>query len=103
MRLDRLDGVGAVVWSDGVAVEETLQGLLQGLALKPPIPCFADSIDVFFKTYISSLSRKDLFELSKDIVNAYHPLAPEGAVIKQHLEKHTALLYDAIARGMQPI
>ena len=34
MRLDRQDGIGEIVWADDIAIKGTLQGFLEGLALK---------------------------------------------------------------------
>ena len=31
-RIDRLDGVGEIVWSDNISVEGTLRGFLKGLS-----------------------------------------------------------------------
>jgi hypothetical protein len=37
-----------------------------------------------------------VFDLSKDIVDAYNPLAPEVPIIKQNLETHVEVLYNAM-------
>jgi len=96
MRLDRLDGVGEIVWSDRVVPGPTIQGFLEALALKPPIRFLAEPLADLFRQHLLACSRMDLLDLSSAIVQAMHPRAPYVAVIKKHLEQHTNDLYDAI-------
>ncbi|MCK5195868.1 MAG: hypothetical protein KAQ71_18795, partial [Desulfobulbaceae bacterium] len=96
MRLDRLDGVEKIVWSDDVAVEGTLQGFFQGLALKPSVDLLQDSVVDCFRKHLLSCSQADLFDLSQAMVNAYNPRAPEVPVIKHNLQNHVMILYKSI-------
>ena len=96
MRLDRIDGVGDIVWSDNIAVEGTVQGFLKGLSLKSPSLSIPDSFLACFQDYISFFTESDLYDLSKDIVKRYHPESPDVPVIKQHLKNHVEDLYNAI-------
>lgn len=96
MRLDRLDGVGDMVWSDNVAVEETLNGFFQGLALKSSTVIFSDPLEDCFMGYISSWTEKELYDLSDAVVNLYHPQSPDIPVIKENLKVHMESLYKAI-------
>ena len=63
MRLDRYDGVGDIVWADGLAVQSTLDGFFEGLALKPPVASMPDSLDNCFRYYLSVCTAADLSEL----------------------------------------
>jgi len=92
MRLDRVDGIGDVVWSDDFAVEETLNGFFQGLALKPPLPLFADPLDVCFKGYLSFMTEQELYDLAETIVNLYNPGSPDVTVMKKNLKAHIRVL-----------
>ena len=96
MRLDRLDGVGDIVWSDDCAAEETLRGFYQALALKPQVPLIPAPQADFFFDYLSALSESQLYDLASSIANSYNPAAPEVPVIKGQLESHVALLYHSI-------
>jgi hypothetical protein len=96
MRLDRIDGVGDMVWSDDCAVEETLRGFYQALALKPQIPFIPAPQADFFLDYLSALPESQLYDLSFSIANAYNPLAPEVPVIKDQLKSHVGSLYHSI-------
>jgi len=96
MRLDRIDGVGPIVWSDDIAVKATLEGFFEALALKHSISLFSDPIATCFRKHLLSCSESDVFDLSKGIVDAYNPLAPEVPIIKQNLETHVEVLCNAI-------
>ena len=96
MRLDRLDGVGDIVWSDDCAVEETLKGFYQALALKPQVPLIPAPQADFFLDYMSALPESQLYDLSLSIADAYNPEAPEVPVIKDQLKSHVNSLYHSI-------
>ncbi|MFH1580713.1 MAG: hypothetical protein ABIC39_01340 [Pseudomonadota bacterium] len=97
MRLDRIDGVGDIVWSDDIAVQGTLKGFFQGLNRKDSTGLFSDSFDTYFHDYlVSSCTEKDLYDLSLAIVDSYNPLAPEIPVIRENIKKHAAVLFNAI-------
>lgn len=95
MRLDRLDGVGEIVWADRIAMEPTMRGFLEALA-PAPIGFLAEPPAALFGQYLLACSRPDLLDLNHAIVHKYNPQAPDVAVIKKHLKQHTNDLYDAI-------
>jgi len=96
MRLDRLDGVGDIVWSDDCAVEETLKGFYQALVLKPQIPLIPAPQADFFLDYLSALPESQIYDLSLSIEDAYNPVAPEVPVITDQLKSHVGSLYHSI-------
>ena len=96
MRLDRLDGVGEVVWAHNMALEPTLQGILDALALKPRVSQSAAPLDDLFCRYLVTCSRTDLLDLSRAIVQKMNRQAPDIGVVKKHLEQHASDLYDVI-------
>jgi len=96
MRIDRLDGVGDIVWSDDVALKGILKGFFEALALKPEISVFAEPLNDGFRQHLLSCSRADFFDLNNAIVRTYPSQAPEVPVIRQHLEKHVEGLYNSI-------
>jgi len=96
MRIDRLDGVGDIVWSDDVALKGILKGFFEALALKPEISVFAEPLNDGFRQHLLSCSRADFFDLNHAIVRTYPSQAPEVPVIRQHLEKHVEDLYNSI-------
>ena len=97
MRLDRLNGIGDIVWSDDIAVKGALKGFFQGLRRKDSTGLFSDSFDTYFHDYlVSSCTEKDFYDLSLAIVNSYNPLAPEIPVISDNIRKHAEVLFNAI-------
>jgi hypothetical protein len=98
MRLDRLDGVGEMVWADDSAVYGTLTGFLRSLALKSAVPALPDSPIRCFQYYLSCCTQNDLFDLSMAILNAYNPKAAEVPVVRQHLKAHVDTLYRAVGK-----
>ncbi len=97
MRLDRIDGIGDIVWSDDIAVKGTLKGFFQSLRRKDSTGLSSDSFDTYFHDYLlSSCTEKDLYDLSLSIVNSYNPLAPEIPVIRDNIKKHAEVLFEAI-------
>jgi hypothetical protein len=97
-RLDRLDGVGNMVWADRSAVEPTLTGFMEGLALKPPVQLLPASIERCFRYYLSVCAREDLCDLADGVANAYSPEASEHSVLTQHLHEHIETLTRAIQK-----
>ena len=96
MRLDRLDGIGEMVWSDSLAVEPTVVGFLEALSVKPDIPSLPDSPMACFVAYLASCSEKDLIDLTVAIVNRLNPQMPGLAVVKKNINTHVEILYASI-------
>jgi len=96
MRLDRLDGIGEMVWSDSIAVEPTLIGFLEALAIKPDVPSLPDSPMACFMAYLASCNEGDLIDLATAIVNRFNPRMPGLPVIKENIRPHVEALYASI-------
>jgi hypothetical protein len=96
MRLDRLDGVGDIVWFDDTSVLGTAKGIFEGLALKPPTPLLPGPIDACFKYYLLTCSQEELLDVSQALVKSFNPRAPETPIIKHYLAEHVKTLYQAI-------
>jgi len=97
-RLDRLDGTGDLVWSDPLAVEATVAGMLDGLAGKtvpwePALP-----IDVLFSRYLGACTAEDILFLCTDLVEKTYPDgSAERCLVNAHVKEHAAAL--AVAFG----
>lgn len=96
MRLDRVDGVGDMVWLDPGIVQSTVQGVFEALGHKTPDPNLPDAVNTCFKYYLSICSQGDLFELSESILPTFGSAADEIPTIKQHLADHARLLIESI-------
>ena len=96
MRLDRLEGIGEMVWSDSVAVEATLTGFLEALLMKEDVPSLPDSPLACFMAYLASCNRKDLIDLTEALFRRFNPQMPGLAVIRKNLRAHAETLYASI-------
>ena len=95
-RLDRLDGIGEMAWSDSIAVEASLIGILEALSMKPDVPSFPDSPLACFIAYLSSCTERDLIDLTEAIINRFNPQMPGLAVVKNNMHTHVETLHTAI-------
>jgi hypothetical protein len=96
MRLDRLDGIGDMVWSDSVAVEATLIGFLEALSMKPDVASLPDSPLACFIAYLASCTEGDLIALTEAIVNRLNPQMPELPIVKKNIHPHVETLHGSI-------
>ena len=96
MRLDRLEGIGDMVWSDKDAVDATVTGFLDALSMKSDVNILPDSPLTCFLAYISACQASDLYDLSVAIVNRFNPRMPELPIIKQNLNEHVLTLHRSI-------
>jgi len=97
MRLDRIDGVGDIIWSDDTAVEGTVEGFFQGMALKSRHGMVPEAIADFFKAYLLSCTLKSLHELSEAIIKTYNQDSPDRPVIERKIKRHIEFLHRAIS------
>ena len=102
MRLDRVDGVGDIVWADRLAVAATLEGFFEGLILKPKIPYLPDTIDRCFAYFLSLCSADDIGDLCRSAVQDMDPRDPEAAFIGQNLNEHITSLTRSIEQFFNP-
>ena len=92
MRLDRLDGTDELAWSDDITVPGSVLGFLEGLAQKPGIDMLPGPVDGCFMYQFVNHTQSDLLDISRTILDAYSPRAPEVPFIRQHLQKHIVVL-----------
>jgi hypothetical protein len=102
MRLDRIDGVGDLVWIDRLAVAATLEGFFEGLGLKEPISSLPDAIDRCFAYFLSVCTAEDLGELCQSVAATLDRRAPETPIVRQNLKEHIASLSQAIDQFLHP-
>jgi hypothetical protein len=98
MRLDRLDGIGEMVWSDSVVVEATLIGFLEALSMKPDVPSLPDSPLACFIAYLASCTEGDLMDLTEAIVSRFNPKMPGLTVVKKNIHPHVETLHGCIQK-----
>jgi hypothetical protein len=98
MRLDRLDGVGQIVWVGKQSVQGTLLGFLDGLALQARHQLIPEQFAQYAQAYIKALSKTDLHDLLTAIVGRFPAQMPELNLIRNQLSSHTTEIKDAIGQ-----
>ena len=96
MRLDRIDGIGEMVWSNPLAVDAALIGFLEALSVKPDIPSLPDSPLACFIAYLASCRQTDLLKLSESIVERFNPRMSELPLVKKNLHTHVETLHRSV-------
>jgi len=96
MRVDRLDGVGDMVWADSSSVGPALEGFMEGLDLKPPLRSLPASIGRSFRYYLSVCSSQDLHDLTHAVAKVYKPDSAEHRLVVRNIDEHVETLSEAI-------
>jgi hypothetical protein len=88
-----------MAWSEPVAVEATVVGMLAALAEKPA-PCeLPMPLDRLFRRYLAACSADDLLEMCGEIAATVFPLgSPERSLIKNRLPEHAEMLAGVLGR-----
>jgi len=91
MRLDKLDGLGEIVWIEDRCVEATLRGFFDALTLKGDVTNSIGNTEGFL-TLLLSFSVNDLKTLVNPLLEQYKGTGDFSAVIP-NLDKHIEELY----------
>jgi hypothetical protein len=97
MRLDRLDGVGEIAWSDPIAVEGSLDGFLSALSEKPKPPGVPAPLDLLFRHYVLSCRPDHLLALCRGLLSRYPPGSADPPVVSVRLDEHLSVLASSVA------
>jgi hypothetical protein len=91
MRLDKLDGVGEVAWADGLCVDATLTGFLEGLKRKNDFRECCGSVRSFLML-LKSFTKEDLRKTAAPIAEQFEQ-TKDYRIIQEHFEEHVERLY----------
>ncbi len=98
MRIDRIDGVGDLIWAGEAALAPIWMGFGQGLekmaARHDLPPAFVAAV----KQYLASHTRDDLIDLGLEILTRYPQSLPEASLIKCHLKRHAEQIHALMRR-----
>src|SRR4030042_5232501 len=91
MRLDKLDGLGKVVWADDICLEATITGFLEALNLKEELKNYIGLAEDFLGL-LKSFGEEDLKITFNSIIDLYTGKEDFPVLIK-NLEEHVRKLH----------
>jgi|YelNatPaOPRAMG01_1025707.scaffolds.fasta_scaffold58807_2 hypothetical protein len=91
MRLDKLDGIGEVVWAEDYCIDATLKGFFEGLSKNEKTKNYITDL----KSLLKSFSSDELCFLFNPFIDYYNGLKDLPVIIK-NLEAHMLMLHKAI-------
>jgi len=91
MRIDRLDGVGDVVWADDSCVDATVTGFLDGLGRKNDLMNCCFSVGSFLML-LKSFTKDELIKTAVPVAEQFEQTS-DYLVIQEHLKDHVERLY----------
>jgi hypothetical protein len=96
MRLDRVDGVGAVAWASDDVVGATVAGFFDGLTLQADGGRIPLELRDFFRVYLKSLSAVELDDVLGAMYERTFSQMPESETVCKHLKHHAEVLLQTI-------
>jgi len=98
MRIDRIDGVGELIWAGETALAPIWEGFGQGLEKMAGRRDLPPAFVAAAKHYLASHTRDDLINLGLGILTRYPRSLPEASLIKCHLKRHAEQIQALIRR-----
>ncbi len=99
MRLDRINGDGAIAWAPDSAVQGTVNGFYKGLDLKRETGLYPDqSLEIAFHHYISQCALHDFHEIAQSIIETYSDSMSDIEFIQSRLTDHLFILYESVQK-----
>jgi hypothetical protein len=98
-RLDRLDGVGDLVWAEEDCLERTWFGFLEGLKLKEKESILGSGFVHSLMDWMKALSLSDLAERFSALLESYDLGTPDLPIIKGNIAPHILGIYNLIQRA----
>ncbi|MGO9569538.1 MAG: hypothetical protein ACLP5H_18565 [Desulfomonilaceae bacterium] len=93
MRLDRLDGVGVIVWAGAHAVEGAISGFLAGMKAQVACGMCEDMLLQHFLLETKKMSPAEVAEIFQMVIESYNEESPDSPVILDHLADHIFQVY----------
>jgi hypothetical protein len=91
MRLDKLDGLGKVVWADDICLEAAVRGFLEALKLKEELENYIGSVEEF-SGLLKSFGEEELKITFNSIIDLYTG-EEDFPVLIENLEEHVKKLH----------
>ncbi len=96
MRLDRLDGVGPLVWLPNEILEATLEGFWQALHDKPDPDFLPAPLPICLAVFIRQCDAATILELAETVVTGCFQHPQEFAILQEHITAHVEKLHDLL-------
>jgi hypothetical protein len=98
MRLDRLDGVGELVWAPSMVIPYVLEGLFQGLGENDTAPGRNTGGLGDLQALLRSFKEAELAKLFDPLLDFYEKEdpAPAFSLIRHHLKAHAQEIHQAL-------
>jgi hypothetical protein len=98
MRIDRLDGVGELMWLAPYVVSASLSGFFKGIEAKERFGSLPKGFAGSFKTYLSRMSKLEWVDLVRAIAERLPIESSEHSLAMDHAETHAKQIYAALRR-----
>ena len=98
MQIDRLDGVGELVWLDSFVIAATLRGFFKGLERKEQADMLPAGFAESLRTYLSRIAKSELSILVCAMAERLPSASPERALAIAHAKSHTEALYQMLTQ-----
>jgi hypothetical protein len=96
LRIDRLDGVGDMVWNSLYVVPSIITGFFKGLEYQAQHHRISPELIDAIKIFLFNLPEKDVQEICTDIFARIEPHSPDLPVVRQNLETHIAAVFNGL-------
>ncbi|MCJ8499111.1 hypothetical protein [Desulfatitalea alkaliphila] len=96
MRIDRLEGVGELVWAEDRWVAPMWEGFVQGIAAMAQVHRLPGVFEEGTLRYLAAHEPHDWERIGYQILDSYPAALPEALIIKHHLVDHIACLAAAV-------
>ncbi len=94
MRLDKVEGLGEVIWADDTCVKATLTGFFEAFKLKVDLKNYFNQAEDFL-SLLQSFSQKELKNIFNPLIDHYRGTG-DFRVIMSHRDEHTGELYSTL-------
>lgn len=89
MRLDRLEGVGEILWAPGACLKPMVDGFFEGLGLTARLSGLPETFPGIFQRYCNRHSQAVVLTLAHHITEAvFDRKTEERRVVLNHLDRH---------------
>jgi hypothetical protein len=96
MRLDRIDGIKDIAWSNDSAVSDIIDGFLFSLEKKGKLGNFDISYCEIFKYYLKKIELDEIIQIITIISDSYNSGSPDVKLINENKRSHGQLIYNSI-------